>query len=127
MASLRIWSEMLSFRGLRKWLGEPTEGYSRGDPNVGRVTGRSYKPRAASLWQLESDVDRFERLDRHVIALLDTYESRLDALADVAGQYEVDLFCSVFNNDDINCSFVFEPELSGRLARLNVPVLFNCW
>jgi hypothetical protein len=59
-----------------------------------------------------------------LLAFVESRRSEIDALRDACG---IDIKCGVFSNDNINCSFVLEPELSGRLAELALPLIVDCY
>jgi hypothetical protein len=123
-ASLRVYSQSLTADELRTRLGEPTSGYKAGEPVS---TRRAMPERDAALWILDSGLARSQRLDEHVAVLVEALEARADAIEDVRRACDIDIFCGVFSTDDAQGGFTFEPDLTGRLARLRVPVVFDIY
>ena len=123
-AALRVWSETLSVEEMSRRLGEPTYSHERGDPKTKRYPDGAR--RSDSMWSRASGVDELSRLDEHVEAVLAFLETRREEVAAIRDACEMDIFCGVFHNDSINCSFILQPDLSRRLAEWALPLNVFC-
>ncbi|MET9626629.1 DUF4279 domain-containing protein [Lentzea sp. NPDC006480] len=124
-ASLRVFSERLTFADLVAVLGEPTEGYDIGDPVSQR---RPDGPRRKwAHWRLGSTAPRTQPLDEHIAELVTFAEAHsrgFDALGD---KVLTDVFCGVFTADDSQGGFTLEADLIRRLGALNLVVGFDLY
>jgi hypothetical protein len=104
-------------------LGSPTKSHDVGDP-VGRLGG----VRKHASWALEASVGRTRPLDEHLEPLVVFAERHREELASLRAQgCRVDLFCGVFADPDAQGGWVFTPELSRRLAELELAVSFDLY
>jgi hypothetical protein len=122
-AALRVISETLRLGELTLALGQPTTSHDIGDP-VGRGGGE----RKHAYWGRESRIERTRPLNEHVELLLTFAEARRGSLAELRERgCRIDVFCGVFSESTAQGGWVFEPELSRRLAELGLPVSFDLY
>jgi hypothetical protein len=123
-ASLRVFSTTRSLADLVVFLGDPSDGHDVGDPVSARLPGQV---RTQSRWALESTVGKTRRLEEHVEELVRFVERHAAAFERLRPSCGIDLFCAVFGSDNINGGFVLEPELSGRLHELQLPLIVEVY
>jgi hypothetical protein len=133
-ATLRIKSTEITAAEVTRRLGEPTNSYE-----IGYRPGPRSSPSKHAQWYLDSGprqpsrgsvhlgVDEHLKLHEHVEALLAFAESRRSEIDSLRDACKIDLFCGMFSNDDINCSFDLVPEMSQRLAELALPLYVNVY
>jgi hypothetical protein len=114
-ASFRVVSASLTAADISNRLGlAATRAHEAGE----RVSSTSGSPvHREAGWFLESGLDDREPMDRHLVALLDQLEPRVDRLRDLASECRMDLFCG-FSSESGQGGFILSPGLLERLARI---------
>ncbi|WHT21176.1 DUF4279 domain-containing protein [Crossiella sp. CA-258035] len=116
-ASLRLFSTKAAAAAVTEALDlEPTTSAERGEP-IGKSIST---PREQSMWLLESEAEPEEPLSAHLEWLLAELDGKLGTLAGLAGDYEVDVWCTVEATNGQG-QLTFAPELTARLAGLPCP------
>jgi hypothetical protein len=123
-ATLGVYSETMSLADLTAALGEPTTGYDRGD-QIGRVH-KDLKRKHAG-WFLESDGARVRKLEDMLADLALFMEEQAAAFETLGSRVERDIWCGIFSGEDAQGGFNFSPDLTRRLADLNVWVIFDLY
>jgi hypothetical protein len=124
-ASLSVFSETNSLRDLTAALGAPSQGYDRGTP-VSRRQPDGPKRMQAS-WFLESKGQRVRPLEDQIgelVVAADEHRETFDALTPGP---ERRIFCAVFSGENAQGGFMLEPGLLGRLADLDLPLVFDLY
>jgi hypothetical protein len=123
-ASLRVWSTTLTLARLTAVLGEPANGYDRGERISLRMPPERRRPR--TLWTHIPEGGTTADLSDLVERLVAFMERRRAAFALLAPDIERDIFCGVFSGTTQG-GWSFEPALIRRLAALDVPIVFDLY
>lgn len=123
-ASVRVWSETHSAAELTALLGmEPTSSFERGSLMSPR-NPRSAK-REVSLWVLESELSRKERVERHLDWALDVVETLREPIASLPpGSSDIFVGCQLIEGQG---SVELEHALLQRLGALPVDLIFDLY
>jgi hypothetical protein len=113
-ASFRVFSSSLTAAEITTRLElTPTRSHEAGDPVSLRRLNAPVRHKAG--WLLESGLNASEPMDRHLSALLEQLEPKLDRLQALASACRMDFFCG-FSSRTGQGGFTLEPELLARLA-----------
>jgi hypothetical protein len=124
-ASLNVYSETIPLHNLTAALGPPTEAHDRGDP-VSRSKPNGPK-RAHTFWSLTSTGRRERPLEDQIEDLVSFAERHQHQFEALKPNPERRIFCGVFSGEDAQGGFILEPALLGRLANLDLVLVFDLY
>jgi hypothetical protein len=118
--ALRVRSEILTLPGIVRLLGAPTSGYSIGDPSNGG------KSREQTLWKLESNLERTDRLDAHLSHLLTFCEKHSGQLEQIRKECTLDFSCQLSTENGQGGAAISIATLQ-RIAACEVALAFDVY
>jgi hypothetical protein len=122
-ASLRVFSETLLEADLVDALGTPTKSYDVGS----LVSPRSQSRRKHSGWILDSSGHiTAQPLDEQIEELVQFAEAHSGALDQLRPTCDIDLFCGI-GEHTINAGFQLRPDLTRRIAALELPITVHIY
>lgn len=126
-ASLRVFSATLALEEIVAALGEPTNSHRRGDP-VSPRRDPDGRTRDHSGWFLKaSGYETGQPLEDQIDELVGFAERRVEAIARIRPDCDIDLFCGAFAADTINCGVTLTPTLMARLAALDLAIYIDIY
>lgn len=115
-ATLRVKSETLPLKEITNILGEPTQGFSKG-----QAFGRANRLRSHTQWNLEINFDSSD-MQRCIVKILDFYNEK--DLISILPACDIDIFCMV-SSDNGQGSFVLEAGIYQKLLDAGLNVIFD--
>ncbi|TQV78280.1 DUF4279 domain-containing protein [Exilibacterium tricleocarpae] len=120
--TLRVYSETLLIDDFKEILGEPSRGFSRGDP-----WSKGKRFRKHSYWSLSSSIERTCSFDNHLSEILDFAESKKEEIIDLRSK-GCDIDISVFfDSDNGQGGAILSSSTMKRLSDLELSLVFDVY
>src|SRR5688572_1828193 len=119
-ATLRITSAVRTLSELKDVLGQPSQGFSKGD-----LWGSAGKLREQTLWALESRSPRVANIEVHLQELCAFVDS-VEAFEKIREDCEIDFFCMLSTTNGQGGASLSH-RLMGRMAALEIGLVLDIY
>lgn len=116
-ATLRVASDTLSLKDINDLLGEPSDGFSKGDEY-----GNAKRLRNHTQWNLTLGKDKNSSLQSDILEILEFLSHK--ETDDLFEECSVDIFC-MLSSDNGQGSFTLDQNVCDKLSKLKLPITFD--
>lgn len=125
-ASIRFFGDELVPDEMSLLLGcEPTSKHQKGEVLIGRNTGKS-RIAKTGLWRLEANEAEPGDIDHQIEEILSRLTNDMDVWSDLSAKYEIDLFCGLFMDSEME-GISISPDNLRSLGERGIEIGFDIY
>ncbi|CEO89651.1 MAG TPA: DUF4279 domain-containing protein [Syntrophaceticus sp.] len=110
---------------------EPDIAHKKGDSRTGESkSGKiiTYAPFNIGIWSINSKLDKNNRLEDHIINILERIESKKDVLVKLTNEgFKMDFYCGYFFSTKDQAGISINNKLLKRIAELGIDLGINLY
>lgn len=110
---------------------KPDIAHKKGDSSTGKSkSGKiiNYTPFKFGLWCINSKLDKYDRLQDHMLNILERIEPKKDVLVKLANEgFKMDFYCGYFFSTKDQAGISINNELLKRIAELGIDLGINLY